>query len=514
MANNFQYEEAISLCFDIIQQAEKVENDSAKGYAFIRLGTIYCDLAKEEIGKIYYFKAKNVARKINDLHLNALSNYGIAAAYQHLHHYDSAIFFYNEAIPYFESVDDSLTLSYFYSNLSLLYSKIDSIGQMEAYSKMALSIQIKYDDHKGIGVSLSNLGLAAMHNEEYYQAIEKYKNSLPKFRLIDNKKGYSESLRWIGVCYYKLGEYDSASYYFYRYEMEGHDLYHQDYQDQILELETKYKTSEIEKDIAVKQAEIEKNQKQIAILIVVIIAIIIIATIGFLLVRQKRLVMKANAEKAIQDLLQQQEIKTAYALLEGQDLERKRIASELHDNLGSILTSLNMFSDALRSKTEPEKIKEIASKISETSQIANQEVRAISHSLDAGLLNHFGLKTAIQHLMEAIQASKSIAIELELQIESLLENETALEVYRIIQELVNNTLKHANCSKIRVDISHVEKEMSIIFYDNGVGFDLSKVERGMGLSNIENRVLKLGGELSIESEVGKGSTFIIELPNI
>ena len=117
-------------------------------------------------------------------------------------------------------------------------------------------------------------------------------------------------------------------------------------------------------------------------------------------------------------------------------------------------------------------------------------------------------------MTEAVEASKSIEIELELQIEGQLANETGLEIYRVIQELVNNTLKHASCSKIRLDISHINNEMNIIFHDNGIGFLPTKVERGMGLNNIAKRVSKLGGGLSIESEPGKGSTFIIELPHI
>ncbi|MEM7297858.1 MAG: sensor histidine kinase, partial [Bacteroidota bacterium] len=234
----------------------------------------------------------------------------------------------------------------------------------------------------------------------------------------------------------------------------------------------------------------------------------------FVFLYQRKLIKKKLENQEILDLLQQQEMKTAYALLEGQDKERKRIASELHDNLGSILSSLNMFSDAIQSNDQPKKIKEIADKISETSRLANQEVRKISHSLDSGLLKHFGLMAAINQLMEAIASSKKIKIELELQIEDQLDNEVGLEIYRIIQELVNNTLKHSECSKIRIDISHVEKEMSIIFYDNGIGFDPIKVQRGMGLNNIGKRVSKLNGGLSIESKPGKGSTFIIELPGI
>lgn len=234
----------------------------------------------------------------------------------------------------------------------------------------------------------------------------------------------------------------------------------------------------------------------------------------FIYLYQRKLIKKKLENQEILDLLQNQEMKTAYALLEGQDKERKRIATELHDNLGSILTSLNMFADAIQTKQEPAHVKQIANKISETASLANHEVRKISHSLDSGLLKHFGLKTAINQLMEAVEASKKIEVVSEIHVEDKLDNEKGLEIYRTIQELVNNALKHSDCTKLRIDISSIDDDMSIIFHDNGVGFDLEKVSRGMGLSNIEKRVEKLNGELTIESAVGKGSTFIVELSNI
>ena len=256
------------------------------------------------------------------------------------------------------------------------------------------------------------------------------------------------------------------------------------------------------------------NQEQIFLAGTLTMLLMAFSVVLFIYLYQRKLIKKKLENQEILDLLQRQEMKTAYALLEGQDKERKRIALELHDNLGSILTSLNMFSDAIQSNSEPNKMKEIADKISETSRLANEEVRKISHSLDSGLLKHFGLKTAISQLMEAIESSKKIDVELELQIEDQLDNEVGLEIYRMIQELVNNTLKHSECNRIRLDISHIENEMSIIYHDDGIGFDLNKIEQGMGLTNIGKRASKLNGGLSIESSPGKGSTFIIEIRNV
>ena len=238
------------------------------------------------------------------------------------------------------------------------------------------------------------------------------------------------------------------------------------------------------------------------------------AIILFIYLYQRKLIKKNQENQAINDLLQQQEMKSAYAMLEGQDKERKRIASELHDNLGSILVTLNMYADSLLSNTTRKDPATILQKISETTTRANEEVRKISHSLDSGMLKHFGLESAIKQLMEAVETSKNISIEVELDLSEAPNNEISLEIYRIIQELLNNTLKHAKATKIRLELSEIKEDLTLIYEDNGIGFDLATIERGMGLNNIRKRVERLHGDLKIDAAIGRGSTFIIELNSL
>ena len=200
-------------------------------------------------------------------------------------------------------------------------------------------------------------------------------------------------------------------------------------------------------------------------------------------------------------------------MLDGQDKERKRIAAELHDNLGSILVTLSMYADTLSNEAN-EQVKDITDRIGEASKQANEEVRKISHSLDSGLLNYFGLKTAISQLLEAVKLSKNIDIHQEIQLKDHFTNETGLNVYRMVQELVTNSLKHSECSEIRLEINQLNGDINLIFEDNGKGFEVDMARKGMGLSNIEKRVEKLNGQLTIDSKVGRGVTFIIDVPAV
>lgn len=502
--DSLKYDQAILFYQMSIEKAVEEQEDSLVSIICIKLGSAYLDLEKNSLGIKYYDRALSISKQKRDFKTIANANFGLAVAYQQKEVFDSAVIYYKKALAYFSQQNEKKTLSYLYSNISFLFHQTGNLDSTKYYSNKALELQMILEDNFGTGASLANLGMIEKKQLNFQEAADHYRKSIQFYQKENYLKGYSKSIRELGLIFYEMKEYDSAAIYFFTYDSLGHDLFHKDDQEKILELEARFKTTEIERDNA-------QNQSKIQRLYFLIGAIAFLTILSFFLLNQRRQRQKKANNQKIHDLLQGQEIKTAYALLEGQDQERKRIASELHDNLGSILTSLNMFSDAIQTKKDHIQIGQIANKISQTSRMANEEVRKISRSLDSGLLNHFGLEVAIKHLMEAIEISKDIQIELELQIIAELDNAYGLEIYRIIQELVNNTLKHADCSKIRLDISHINHEMSIIFNDNGKGFNPVNISKGMGLGNIRRRIEKLEGDFKIDSTIGKGTTFIIEL---
>ncbi|SNT19402.1 Signal transduction histidine kinase [Ekhidna lutea] len=512
LIDSLRYDQAIGLLHELLKDAKSVNNDTMIIKIQIKLGSAHLGIDKNEIGIEYYQNALEMAKTLNDLKEVANANYGLGAAYQRMELYDSSEIRYRKAISYFLKSKDEITLSHLYSNLSLLHYKENELDSMRYYSNKALTIQLKIKDRYGAGASYSNLGLIAKDQGRFKDAIKFYKASLNEYDEAEYIYGYSEALRRLGVTYYLMNESDSSSYYFFVYDSIGHDVFHQDYQDKILELETKFKTAEIERDNALKQAEIEENRRQLMILYAFSFLLIIASVATYMFFNQRRKRLKAASDKQIQDLLQNQEMKATYALLEGQDRERKRIAADLHDNLGSILVTLNMYADTLQSK-KPEEVPALASKIAEVAHLANEETRKISHSLDSGVLKHFGLEAAIKQLTEAVSSARKITFDLSIQTEKI-SSEAGLEIYRIIQELVNNTLKHSQCTKVHLELTQVDQSLNIIYEDNGVGFNKQEVSSGMGLRNIENRVQKLDGELTIDSAPGKGSAFIIEISHI
>lgn len=238
------------------------------------------------------------------------------------------------------------------------------------------------------------------------------------------------------------------------------------------------------------------------------------AVIFFAFIYQRKLLNKQVAFQQIEKMLKKEELKSAYALIEGGEKERKRIAEDLHDNLGSLLATLRMYTDTFLEKEKPAHLHSIAEKIGKIAEQAAEETRRISHNLDSGLLKHFGLQVALMQLCEAINQSEKVKVEAFINIDQELEGEVSLNVYRIIQELFSNTLKHSRATKIRIEITQIPNEyMSLIFEDNGKGFDTKQaLSKGIGLQHLHARVQRFNGELTIESNENIGTTVIIEIP--
>jgi signal transduction histidine kinase len=236
------------------------------------------------------------------------------------------------------------------------------------------------------------------------------------------------------------------------------------------------------------------------------------AVILFVFLYQRKLLKKKIAYKEIEDLLKEQELKSTYALMHGQDIERKRISEELHDNLGSILVTLNMFTDTALATHSPEKKDQLIGRIRELAEHAGSETRKLSHRLDSVSLKHFGIKTALNDLTNAIRETRQINVISSILIEQTIDGETSLNIYRIAQELINNTLKHAKATEIRIELYEVAGDyLSFIYSDDGIGFNPNQTSVGIGLKNVRTRAHQIGGEISIDSNA-KGMNVVIEIP--
>lgn len=291
----------------------------------------------------------------------------------------------------------------------------------------------------------------------------------------------------------------------------------------IKELEIQYETLEKEKEISslkenqlIKEGEI-KRQKTIKSAFLIGFLIILIPVIALLYVyyqkiqTQSLLVKKQEEinEQKVTALKQEQELNLIKAAVEGQDEERKRIAQELHDSIGGNLAGIKLQLASI--DTGSEKLKTITHQLDETYQL----VRDISHTLIPKKFKQHAFNELIQEYIKTISSTGELTIGFHPHPEesvNAIDQKIQMELFKIIQELMTNTLKHASADQIDIHLSIIDNELSLLFEDNGKGFETSEITNGIGFDNIKSRVDELKGTFHIDSSKNRGTVISIEIP--
>ena len=264
-----------------------------------------------------------------------------------------------------------------------------------------------------------------------------------------------------------------------------------------------YETEKKELSIKVLEAEANARQQQI-IFIVVFLLLIVLAVLLFYNRRTLKLKTQMAEEKK---RVQQDRFRV---VIETEDKERKRIAQELHDGLGQMLSTVRLLvSDMDETNTEPKVVRSL--KVLDTTI---EEVRTISHSMMPIQLINSGLTAAIKELAEMINATNKISIKLITEIDLILDEGVSIAIYRTVQEIINNSIKYSEASQISLSIAQERKVLRVIITDNGKGFDTKRISesKGIGWSNIYSRMELIDGVVSIYSKMGEGTTVKLEIP--
>jgi signal transduction histidine kinase len=205
-------------------------------------------------------------------------------------------------------------------------------------------------------------------------------------------------------------------------------------------------------------------------------------------------------------------------LILGQEQERSRLAKEIHDGIGPMMSTIRFQVDALAKISSNEVVKRKLALITSMITDAAKDIRQISHDLMPSSLNDFGLVTAIENLVNNLneKEGQGLTVYYSHKLNGReLNKDLELNLFRVVQELVNNALKHSKCSEIDIQLRNFNEKIQLTIEDNGIGADLKRSNSGMGISNIKTRVKTLHGTYDIETSPGKGflSQIIIPINN-
>ncbi|HMK04972.1 MAG TPA: sensor histidine kinase, partial [Ferruginibacter sp.] len=246
-------------------------------------------------------------------------------------------------------------------------------------------------------------------------------------------------------------------------------------------------------------------------------ALLLVGFLGYRNLRHRQLLAKQKEELQQQRILELEKDKQLIAvdaMLKGQEEERSRLAKDLHDGLGGLLSgvkfSLSNMKDNLIITADNMAVFERSLDMIDTSI---KELRRVAHNMMPEMLTKFGLDEALKEYCNSINAAKLLTVKYQsLGMEGRLDKSVEIIIYRIIQELLNNTIKHAAATESFVQLIREGSRLSIVVEDNGKGFDTtaSAENKGAGLLNIRSRVDYLKGRLDIHAEPGKGTLINIE----
>ena len=277
-----------------------------------------------------------------------------------------------------------------------------------------------------------------------------------------------------------------------------------------IEMEKKYQ-------LELKEAEIQKAKITRNALYGIGSLLFLLSAFGFYSLKQKQKILsheKAIQGKEIEQLKRDRKIVNMASMIEGQESERIRIAKDLHDGLGGLLSTVKVHIGSIQSEIQELENFNTFNKANKMMDDACEEIRRITHNLMPAVLRAQGLGSAVQQITNQLNDVHKIKTEFEIHgFEQRIDESTEVLLYRIIQEITTNIVKHAAATKAWIQVFEHPESIQILIEDNGIGFDLSKVKgNGLGIKSLESRVDFLSGTIEIDSRIQQGTSITINIP--
>ena len=477
----------------------------------IQYGELGYRMKKRNITKALYYlqKAKSISESNNyqKALLSIYNNYGVLKEIQL--QYDSAFYFYYTGLFIKESQKDSIGIPYSLNNIAGLYViKKQYDKAINLYDK-SLKIRILKNDQVGIAENYSYLGDLYTNQKQNEKAIFNYKIALEKalkFKYLDLTQYCYEML---SKNYESINDKNAALINYKLFTIYKDSILNKDTNSKIAELDIKFETTKKEKQLLQQEIDAKNSRNK---LIFVTALSFFIGLIGFLIYRQQKLKNK--------QLEQEFQLKTAISQIETQNKlheQRLSISRDLHDNIGAQLTFVISSVDNLKfgNQIKEDKIVNQLTKISDFTKSTIIELRDTIWAMNSNEFTYEDLHTRILNFIEKAKSAKD-SINFKFQISDDLKeikfsSVIGINLYRTIQEAINNAIKYSDANTILVDVSKDNTKIKILIQDNGKGFDFETIDFGNGLYNMKKRIEEVNGTFDIQSKINDGTTITILL---
>ncbi|MDQ1096757.1 MULTISPECIES: tetratricopeptide repeat-containing sensor histidine kinase [Chryseobacterium] len=507
-----------------IPYAEKAGNPVMKGHFYTQLATILMNNAQFGKASDYNQKAVELLEKTAPASSTLLFAYlsGVSI-YCYTAQGEKALTMLQKAkkllLPYPNSINNTL----YYYNETLYYTTINALDKALKSADLGIALAEKFHQnqlHQQLVFRKYNI----YSQQKNFKDARKILMDIVKDRtLMRNSLDKAMIYGELAKTNEQLKDYQSAYQWLNLQRKITDSINSSESKLKINELETKYRTAQSRQKIAAlqaqnRQAALNTKNERLYRGILSIGCLLLFAVLGFAILsaRNKRRLAEQkeiNYRQQLSEMEQKQQLKVAKAMLDGEELERERIARDLHDGLGGMLAgvkiNLSSWAEDQSDVWEDKKFRRTVGQLDE----AVSELRRIARNMVPDTLLKFGLETALKDLCEFYMRDG-----LEISCESFgirkdIPLNVQLNIYRIIQELISNSIRHSGAANILMQCSQNGSTIFITFEDDGSGFDPDTLKggKGMGLDNLNNRIAYLKGHLEILSAPDEGTTINIEL---
>jgi signal transduction histidine kinase len=530
-------------------KAEKLKDENLLGSIYKFYGAIYDDLGEKEKSMASHLKALESFENTND-------KVGIAMSYNNLgkvsfqnKNYPTAKYYLTKGIALCTSTNNYLDLGKCQLNLGNVFVEMQQLDSGAYYFNQADSAFERIHFIKGLQTANNNFGAILLRQKKYKEALPVLEkalslavnnNNIVGLALIQSNLGYAhaflgntlEAKNWfnqaletankykersvIAEVLIRTAEYDSIVGDFqaaFNHKSQSYrikdSLLNEKNSKVINELQTKYESIKKDKQIQEQEGNI-KRQKIVSIAAIGLA--LILTLLGFSYYKRFKLIQEKRLQN---EVLKQQDLATQ-AILKAEEKERQRIARDLHDGVGQVMSAAKMnlsaFEDDLIFKDNNQKI--AFEKVINLIDEGCKEVRNVSHQMMPNALLKSGLASAIKEFIDKIDHN---IIKVNLHSEGLqerLDDNVELVLYRVIQECVNNVIKHSGANKLDISLIKDEDGLSATIEDNGRGFNTQdkSMQEGIGIKNIKSRIEFLKGTVDFDSNEHSGTLVAVHIP--
>ncbi|MDO6429034.1 tetratricopeptide repeat protein [Flavitalea sp. BT771] len=530
------------------------------GIALFNMGIAYRDLSDFENAILYCLQGRAIMEAKGNKRIEMQMNNALQILYQRQTEYDKAIVFGEKAIQEARELKFKPVLAESLINMSVNHQAKNLHEKARADLEEALQLGIDLQDNRIQAYALMDIGGIYLQEGNFEQVKKIAPHCLELQKKVGSQDGEAHVYRGLAVCYLQEKNYAKAKEYAqkaaelnaktgnireqsnllrlvscisyaernmaagFKYDMQSDSILQKMVGDALSEksanLEKKYETER--KENRIRQLEVEKKVQELSIRqkstlnYILTAGAAVLLLLGLLLYRNYRQKQRLQRQR-ISELETEKRLTATEAVLKGEEQERTRLARELHDGLGGMLSGIKFSFMTIQGNMfmTPENVQAFERSM-DMLDSSIQEMRRVAHNMMPEALVKFGLDTAIRDFCHDVTKSGALQVNyLSQGLEDGVADQTkAITIYRIVQELLNNIMKHAGAQMAIVQVIKTNMRLTVTVEDDGKGFDTRNLDHsgGIGWSNIRNRVEFLNGEINVQSELGKGVSVLIELP--